>query len=85
MLRAALAEGVEPPPALHSEDIAGAVIYALGAPQHVQVTSRPPPPYNERFESELFHLEVLLSLRAATNTPQCPKTQPGSNSATNLS
>nr|CAD7581911.1 unnamed protein product [Timema californicum] len=36
MLRAALTEGVEPPPALHSEDIAGAVIYALGAPQHVQ-------------------------------------------------
>nr|CAD7204958.1 unnamed protein product [Timema douglasi] len=37
MLRAALTEGVEPPPALHSEDIAGAVIYALGAPQHVQI------------------------------------------------
>nr|CAD7443479.1 unnamed protein product [Timema bartmani] len=40
MLRAALAEGVEPPPALHSEDIASAVIYALGAPQHVQYSSR---------------------------------------------
>nr|CAD7461194.1 unnamed protein product [Timema tahoe] len=40
MLRAALAEGVEPPPALHSEDIASAVIYALGAPQHVQYSSQ---------------------------------------------
>nr|CAD7581246.1 unnamed protein product [Timema californicum] len=41
MLRAALTEGVEPPPALHSEDIAGAVVYALGAPQHVQCRRSP--------------------------------------------
>nr|CAD7434362.1 unnamed protein product [Timema monikensis] len=37
MLRDALPDDAEPPPALKGEDIAGAVIYALGAPKHVQI------------------------------------------------
>nr|CAD7408877.1 unnamed protein product [Timema poppensis] len=39
----------------------------------------------EPFESELFHLEVLLSLSTATSTPRCrPRTQPVSSSAAKL-
>ncbi|CAG2063809.1 unnamed protein product [Timema podura] len=36
MLRDALPDDAELPPALKGEDIAGAVIFALGAPKHVQ-------------------------------------------------
>nr|CAD7433671.1 unnamed protein product [Timema monikensis] len=51
-------------------------VYSLG----MNYVFGPQPSYKKQSESELFHLEELLSLRTATSTPQCPRTQPGSRS-----